>query len=148
VDSLASSGDGRVSASATAIAQPDNPATTSASAASPASGLDAVRLAIRSAESCVPADRRVAADLWPLYRRHPGDATYSLSGEPVGHLKHASSYVAAAAAAKAADQNDAMRRLLDRAAEANSAHPTYYGAAWVALGRVMLTSSALGGCPS
>jgi hypothetical protein len=66
----------------------------------------------------------------------------------VGHLKHASSYVAAAAAAKAADQNDAMRRLLDRAAEANSAHPTYYGAAWVALGRVMLTSSALGGCPS
>jgi endoglucanase len=66
----------------------------------------------------------------------------------VGHLRHAASYVAAAAAAKAADQKEAVRRLLDQAAEANSAHPTYYGAAWVALGRVMLTSSALGGCPN
>ena len=40
-----------------------------------------------------------------------------------------------------------MHQLLDQADEANSAHPTYYGAAWVALGRVMLTSNALGACP-
>jgi hypothetical protein len=37
--------------------------------------------------------------------------------------------------------------MLDRAQEEDSSQPTYYGAAWVALGRVMLTSSALGGCP-
>ncbi len=147
VDSLAPAGDGHVSAAATPIADPESPAATSASAASPTSGLDAVRLAIRSAESCVPADRRLAAQLWPLYRRHPGDTTYSLDGRPEGGLTHAASYVAAAAAAKAAGQKDAMDRLLDQAAEANSAHPTYYGAAWVALGRVMLSSSALGGCP-
>jgi cellulose synthase (UDP-forming) len=147
VDSLASSGQGEVSGAATAIASPDNPAATSAGAASPSSGLDAVRLAIRSAESCVPADRRIAAQLWPLYRRHPGSAAYSLDGAPAGHLTHAASYVAAAAAARANDDAKDMQNLLDRAADANSAHPTYYGAAWVALGRVMLTSSALGGCP-
>jgi cellulose synthase (UDP-forming) len=147
VDSLVASGNGDVSASAAGIASPDNLAATSASPDSPASGLDALRLAIRSAESCVPADRRVAATLWPLYRRHPGSATYALGGLPDGHVTHAASYVAAAAAAKAADQNGRMQHLLDRAAEANSAHPTYYGAAWVALGRVMLTSSALGSCP-
>ena len=74
-------------------------------------------------------------------------ATYSLDGESEGGLTHAASYVAAAAAAKAAEENGEMHQLLERAAEANSSHPTYYGAAWVALGRVMLTSSALGGCP-
>ena len=34
------------------------------------------------------------------------------------------------------------------AQEADASTPTYYGSAWVALGRVMLTSSALGSCPS
>jgi endoglucanase len=28
----------------------------------------------------------------------------------------------------------------------NAAAPTYYGAAWVALGRALLTTSLLGGC--
>jgi cellulose synthase (UDP-forming) len=147
VDSVSASGDGEASAYATAIASPDNPAATSASSASPGSGLDAVRLAIRSAESCVPADRRVAAELWPLYRRHPGPATYSIDGTPIGKQTHPVSYVAAAAAARASDHEGEMHALLDRAEDANSAHPTYYGAAWVALGRVMLSSSALGGCP-
>jgi endoglucanase len=95
----------------------------------------------------VPAVGGAAARLWPLYRRNPGRATYSLDGSPEGGLAHAASYVAAAAAAKAADEEGAMHQLLDRATEANSSHPTYYGAAWVALGRVMLTSTALGGCP-
>jgi endoglucanase len=54
---------------------------------------------------------------------------------------------AAAAAARAADDNKSSEQLLDQAQEADSAQPTYYGAAWVALGRVMLTSSALGACP-
>jgi cellulose synthase (UDP-forming) len=148
VDSLLTSGGGDASASAIGIADPNNPAATPGSAASTMSGLDALRLAIRSAESCVPADRRIAAHLWPLYRRHPGSATYALDGTPTGGLTHAASYVAAAAAAKAADQKGEMHRLLDQASEANSAHPTYYGAAWVALGRVMLTSNALGACPS
>jgi cellulose synthase (UDP-forming) len=144
VDALVPSG-GEASAQAQAIGNPGGAAASGSSG--PTSGLDAVRLAIRSAESCVPADRRIAAHLWPLYRRHPGIATYSLSGAPVGHGTHAASYVAAAAAAKAGGDDEATQQLLDRAQQADSSQPTYYGAAWVALGRVMLTSSALGSCP-
>ena len=89
-----------------------------------------------------------AARLWPLYRRHPGSATYSLDGHPLGDQAHAASYVAAAAAAKAAGDDKSAEDLLDRGQQADAAGSTYYGAAWVALGRVMLTSSALGSCPS
>jgi endoglucanase len=138
---------GEASAQAQAIANPGTSGATPSGASDPASGLDAVRLAIRSAESCVPADRRIAAHLWPLYRRHPGLATYELDGKPVGSQTHPASFVAAAAAAKAAGDDDAAERLLDRAQQADSSQPTYYGSAWVALGRVMLTSSALGSCP-
>jgi len=37
-------------------------------------------------------------------------------------------------------------RLLDLAARVQTSHPTYYGAAWLALGRVLPTTNALGGC--
>jgi hypothetical protein len=36
--------------------------------------------------------------------------------------------------------------LLDRAAMYDTDHSTYYGAAWLALGRLWLTTSLLGGC--
>jgi endoglucanase len=137
---------GQASAQVQAIAPPSGAAPASGSA-SPTSSLDALRVALRSAESCVPADRRIAARLWPLYRRHPGAATYALDGTPIGNQSHPASYVAAAAAAKAAGNDGATEQLLDRAQDADSSQPTYYGAAWVALGRVMLTSSALGACP-
>jgi endoglucanase len=145
VDALEPTSGGEASAAAQPVPPPDGAA--SSSGGGPASGLDAVRLAIRSAESCIPADRRIAARLWPLYRRHPGSATYSLDGRPLGGQTHAASYVAAAAAAKAAGSDDVTERLLDRAQQADASQPTYYGSAWVALGRVMLTSSALGSCP-
>jgi hypothetical protein len=146
VDALVPSG-GEASAQAQAIAHPGGAAASSSGSSGPTSGLDAIRLAVRSAESCVPGDRRIAAHLWPLYRKDPGMATYTLNGRPVGGQSHPASYVAAAAAAKAAGDDDAAQQLLDRAQQADSSQPTYYGAAWVALGRVMLTSSALGSCP-
>jgi cellulose synthase/poly-beta-1,6-N-acetylglucosamine synthase-like glycosyltransferase len=146
VDSLAPGADGEATASAAPVSSPAGAASASSSGA-PASGLDAVRVAIRSAESCVPEDRRLAASLWPLYRRDPGLATYSLDGSPAGRATHAASFVAAAASARAAGEDGEAEQLLDEAQETDSAHPTYYGAAWVALGRVMLTSSALGACP-
>jgi cellulose synthase (UDP-forming) len=146
VDALVPSG-GQASAQAQAIGNPGGAAASSSGSSGPTSGLDALRVAVRSAESCVPVDRRIAAHLWPLYREHPGMATYALNGRPVGGQSHPASYVAAAAAAKAAGDDDAAEQLLDRAQQADSTQPTYYGAAWVALGRVMLTSSALGSCP-
>jgi cellulose synthase (UDP-forming) len=148
VSSLSPSANGEATAQAEPIAAPPGGAPSSVSGSNPASGLDAVRVAIRSAESCIPADRRVAARLWPLYRSHPGALTYSLNGTPLTSQTHAASFVAAAAAAKAAGQEDQASQLLDRAQAADAATPTYYGAAWVALGRVLLTSSALGSCPS
>jgi cellulose synthase (UDP-forming) len=146
VDALVPSG-GQASAQAQAIGNPGGAAASSSGSSGPTSGLDALRVAVRSAESCVPVDRRIAAHLWPLYREHPGMATYALNGKPVGGQSHPASYVAAAAAAKAAGDDDAAEQLLNRAQQADSSQPTYYGAAWVALGRVMLTSSALGSCP-
>jgi cellulose synthase (UDP-forming) len=141
VDALVPSG-GQAAAQAQAIGAPSGAASTSGSGA-PASGLDAVRLAVRSAESCVSADERIAAKLWPLYRRNPGFAAYALDGKPQGSAKHAASYVAAAAAATAAGDDEAAKHLLDRAQAADSSAPTYYGAAWVALGRLLLTTSRL-----
>jgi hypothetical protein len=60
--------------------------------------------------------------------------------------QHAASFVAAAAAAKAAGDSQQVAKLLGQAQAQERAHPTYYGSAWVALGRVMLTTSALGSC--
>jgi hypothetical protein len=53
--------------------------------------------------------------------------------------------VAAAAAADAAGQPSAGRRLLQRAHAQQHSHPTYYGGAWAALAPALL-SGALGAC--
>jgi len=98
----------------------------------PGYGFDAVRVPVRLAESCSAADRRLAARAWPALRARPGS--------------HAAQLVGAAGAAAAAGARGARDDLLDRAAASDADHPTYYGAAWVALGRVMLTSRSLGGC--
>jgi hypothetical protein len=127
------------------IGDPGNPAST---AVSPASSFDAVRVAIRFATKCVPADRRLAASLWPLYGKAPGRDSYALDGTPRTTATDAVSFVAAAAAARAAGARAASTRLLDQAQAVEAAHPSYYGAAWVALGRAMLTTAALGGCSS
>jgi cellulose synthase/poly-beta-1,6-N-acetylglucosamine synthase-like glycosyltransferase len=117
-------------------------------AVTPTSSFDAIRLAVRYAASCSPADRRLAAALWPIYRRNPGRDTYALDGAPASPYSHAVSFVGAAAAARAAGDRGSAARLLARAQAENDLHPSYYGAAWVALGRVMLTTAALGGCVS
>ena len=55
--------------------------------------------------------------------------------------------VAAAAATAAGGDSERAAGFLDRAAQWDREHPSYYGAAWVALGRVMLTTRWLLGCP-
>jgi endoglucanase len=138
-----------VAPAAQPIASPSTPAVVAAAVGAHAagSGLDAVRLAVRAAESCVAQDRHVAAELWPLYRAAPGYTDYALNGTPRGARSHAASLAAAAAAARAAGQTRASNLLLDQADRLNRSQPGYYGAAWVALARVMLTSNALGACP-
>ena len=101
-------------------------------------GLDAARVAPRLAESCDEADRALATRAAPT-----GDvkAVHALDGTPRAEWQHPLNLVAAAAA-------DPSRRadLLARAAELERETPTYYGAAWAALGPVLLTTTLLTPC--
>ena len=72
---------------------------------------------------------------------------HDLSGKPTGGTQHPMALVAAAGAAQAAGKTGDAARLLDAAEKLDKQTPTYYGSAWVALGRVMLTSDLLDACP-
>ena len=116
----------------------------------PRYGFDAARTLVRLAEDPDPAGRRIAATAWPAFEgRKPADIPieHDLSGEAAGGTQHPLALVAAAAAAEAAGQDGAKRRLLNAAEALDRRTPTYYGAAWVALGRVMLDTTALDSCP-
>ncbi len=56
-------------------------------------------------------------------------------------------WVAVAAVRAAAGEEDTAQASLHRAAQLDAQQPTYYGAAWTALGAVTLTDTVLGGCP-
>lgn len=126
---------------AASIGQPGRP---------PLYGFNAFRVQVRMAEDCAPAGRRLAARAWEFFRTRSSEelvAEYELSGEPVGDDRHATMVVAAAAAALAAGDRRAGHDLLDRAEALERDASTYYGAAWVAVGRMMLTTDMLGSCP-
>ena len=125
------------------IGSPDNPH------GPPGFGFDAPRTLVRLAEDPNPAGQRIAAVAWPVFEgRKPADVPveHDLSGRPTGDTHHPVVLVAAAAAADAAGQAAARDRLLDAAEALDKRTPTYYGAAWVALGRIMLTTKLLDGC--
>jgi endoglucanase len=113
-------------------------------------GLDAARITIRYAESCSEADRALAARAWPFLREvtRAGDVAldYTLDGAPTTSDVNPLGLVAAAAAAAAAGEPSERDALLERAEILGERHPTYYGAAWIALGRLMLTTDRFGPC--
>jgi endoglucanase len=126
------------------IGSPDNPGGT------PRYGFDAARTLVRMAEDPDPAGQRIAAKAWPAFEgRKPAEIPieHDLSGEPAGGTQHPMALVAAAGAAQGAGKTRDAARLLDAAEKLDKQTPTYYGAAWVALGRVMLTSDLLDACP-
>jgi hypothetical protein len=114
--------------------------------ADPGYAYDAMRLPVRFAESCHAEDRALAARLWPRLRISPGAPHRALDGTPLTGDEHPAALAGAAAAAHAAGDPEAAEDLLDRAADLDAEHPTYYGAAWVALTRTMLLTDALGAC--
>ena len=112
-------------------------------------GFDAVRTLVRMAEDPDPAGRQIAARAWPVFSGQ--DPTklpveHDLSGRPIGNTLHPVVLVAAAGAADAAGHPAARDGLLDEAEALDRRSPTYYGAAWVALGRIMLTTNLLDAC--
>jgi endoglucanase len=115
----------------------------------PAYGYDAVRTFVRMAEDCSGGGTQWAGRAWPFFKSKVGAglaATYDLAGHPQGSGSHPVADVAAAGTAIAAGAHATGLSLLDRAESAQAAAPSYYGAAWVALGRIMLTTDWLGGC--
>ncbi len=119
--------------------------------APPRFGFDAVRTLIWMAEDPDPAGRLIAASAWPVFEgQNPATlpVEHDLSGRPVGDIRNPVVLVAAAAAAGAAGHPAARDGLLDEAEALDHRFPTYYGAAWVALGRIMLTTKLLDACSS
>ena len=115
----------------------------------PQFGFDAARTLVRMAEDPDPAGRRIAARAWPVFEGPaPADlpVEHDLSGRPTGGVLHPVALVAAAGAADAAGHAGARDGLLDAAEALDRRSPTYYGAAWVALGRMMLTTQLLDAC--
>jgi endoglucanase len=114
----------------------------------PRYGFDAVRVPTRLAASCASDDRELAAGVWRLLSASGVEpaAEHALDGSPLNADSHPAALVGAAAAAGAAGDATARAELLDRAAASDESAPSYYGAAWVALGRVMLTTDWLGAC--
>jgi endo-1,4-beta-D-glucanase Y len=115
----------------------------------PQFGFDAVRTLVRMAEDPNPAGRQIAARAWPVFAdQNPAKlpVEHDLSGRPTGDTLHPVALVAAAGAASAAGEVAARDGLLDAADALDRRTPTYYGAAWVALGRIMLTTHLLDAC--
>lgn len=110
---------------------------------------DAARLPLRFAESCQKEDRRLAARmLAPLLRGDELPVALDLGGSALDPDEHPIAYLARAAAA--ASSGDTLRASddLDRASSMAQQHGTYYGAAWIALAKLMLETDTLGGCPA
>jgi endoglucanase len=97
-------------------------------------GFDAPRAIVWSAVAGRAAWRRLAARAWPALKDRA-------TPEPLAA-------VAAAAAAAAAGDRSARDRLLAGADRLQAGAPTYYGTAWAALGRLLLTSDRLSICSS
>jgi endoglucanase len=113
----------------------------------PIFGFDAVRTLVRFAEDPNPAGRAIAARAWPIFENaNPTNLPLErdLGGKPIGDIRHPIALVGAAGAADAAGQPSARDGLLDAAEQLDRrSAPTYYGAAWVALGRLFLTTKLL-----
>ena len=109
---------------------------------------DATRTPVRLAESCASADRALAARLVDVLDRSGADtAALDLGGAALTGDESAVAAVGQAAAVAAEGDLDRARAELVDADHLQQQTPTYYGAAWNALGRLLLTDDALGGCP-
>jgi endoglucanase len=110
--------------------------------------LDAQRSVVWLTAAPGPA-RRLAARLWARLAPTAGHGAIAL--DPEGRVldgdRHPLALVAAAAAALAAHRAGESARLLANAGSVNGRWPTYYGSAWVALGRAFLTTDLLGARP-
>jgi cellulose synthase (UDP-forming) len=119
----------------------------SQSSETPRYSFDAARVPIRYGTACLPADRALAAGMWPTLEQAGSPTPYSLTltGGALATASHPVALVSIAAAASSYGRSPEALRLLRRADALDRRFPTYYGAAWDALGRIMLTTDWLPG---
>lgn len=111
-------------------------------------GYDATRLPLRYAESCTADDRALAARLAPALGRFGGSpAARDLGGQPLTSDSSVVAVAAEAAVAATTGEPEAADAALVRTDHLQQQGPTYYGGAWNALARLLLTDPGLGGCP-
>lgn len=123
-------------------------ATTAPDGAAPRFSADAARTVLRTAESCEPADRALAADTAPELDR-PVDqlrGDYTLDGTATANWQHPLILAASAAVHTAVGDASGAATALDAAATLDDQAPSYYGGAWVALGRVLLQTTLISSC--
>jgi cellulose synthase (UDP-forming) len=113
----------------------------------PRYSFDAARVAVRYASACPAADRSLAAGLWPTLAQAGSPLPYSLTltGGALATNSHPVALVSVAASASAYGRGAEALRLLTQADALDQRFPTYYGAAWNALGRIMLSTNWLPG---
>jgi endoglucanase len=111
-------------------------------------GPDAQRVVVWLASSCDPRARAIAAGWWPKLSSPAAGSALALGtdGKIVAGGASPLALVAAAASAKASGHTAVRDRLLSQAGAVEQGHPSYYGAAWVALGRALLGGGALSSC--
>jgi endoglucanase len=110
---------------------------------------DAPRTLVRFALDPDTGGRAAVARAWDVFKETaPADIVteHQLSGTAVGNTHSPVTLVAVAGAAKAAGDTAAAMRMLNQSQRFNNQHSTYYGSAWVALGRLMLTTNRLRPC--
>lgn len=121
----------------------------SAGAAYPLFGQDAARTPVRYAASCRADDRALAARAARhLLGRPEKDqrAEYDLAGSPQVGYDVPLERMAAAAAGMASGDHAAATAAVARADTLARASKTYYGSAWIALGRTLLQTDLLQSC--
>ncbi|MCW2572456.1 MAG: glycoside hydrolase family 8 [Frankiales bacterium] len=112
----------------------------------PQNGPDGMRATIWA--GCTRQGRRAVARGWPALAASATQAPLvrGLDGVVRDANRVPLSAVAAAAAAQAAGESGASSALLRTADEISAQFPSYYGDAWNALGRVLLTTQRLATC--
>jgi YD repeat-containing protein len=111
-------------------------------------GYDAARVVVRHAESCQPVDQEIAASsAGRLALNSLAHAELELDGTPLVSTESPLAHSARAAAYSRAGWRPQALAELDLADTLDHDWPSYYGAAWAALGRRLLTDPALESCP-
>jgi hypothetical protein len=107
----------------------------------------AARVPIRYGTSCLRADRALAGGMWPTLEQAGSPTPYSLTltGGALATASDPVALVSISAAASSYGRSPEALRLLTQADALDRRFPTYYGAAWNALGRIMLTTHWLPG---